>query len=75
MNEQNAQRLADQTVAALKRRGINQAVWVIEDSVQRTPNTDFDIGFMLGCGAKLAGVFNGNIGQQDLCEAIMAAAA
>lgn len=74
MTEQNALRLADQAIAALKRGGGNRAVWVIGDDAQRTPNTDFDVGFMLGCGAKLAGVFNSSIGRQDLCEAIVEAA-
>lgn len=73
MTEQNALRHADQAIAALKKRGGNQAVWVVGDNVQRTPDTDFDIGFMEGSGAALVGVFNALVERRDLAEAIVAA--
>lgn len=75
MTEQNALRHADQALSMLKKHRRDQAVWVIGDNVQRTPNTDFDVDFMKKAGAKLAGVFNERIGRRDLAEAIMEASA
>ena len=74
MTESNALRLADQTILQLKRNNYTRAVWLIGDTIQRTPHTDSDIASMLDGGARLVGVFTPAIGRVDLCDAIMEAA-
>ena len=74
MTEANALRLADATLKALRRNNNIRAVWLIGDTVQRTPNTNTDIAEMLANGARLVGVFTPAIGRVDLCDAIMEAA-
>lgn len=74
MTEANALRLADATLKALRRNNNTRAVWLIGDTVQRTPNTNTDIAEMLANGARLVGVFTPAIGRVDLCDAIMEAA-
>ena len=74
MTESNALRLADNTIQSLRRNNNTRAVWLIGDTVQRTPNDDTDIAAMLAGGARLVGVFTPAIGRANLCDAIMATA-
>lgn len=71
MTDQHAYTLADQALTMMQKRSGNHALWLIGDRIQRTPPSDFDIGFMEGAGGKLVGVFNAQIGRRDLAEAIM----
>ena len=74
MTKSTAMRLADNTIQSLRRNNNTRDVWLIGETIQRTPNDDADIAAMLANGARLVGVFTPAIGRADLCDAIMEAA-
>ena len=75
MTEQNALRLADQTIQYLRRHNVIRALWLHGDELVRTPNADQAMQNMLQEGFVLVGVFRYQIERQDLADAIMAASA
>lgn len=73
MTEQNAMRLADQTILQLRRNKYTLAVWLDRGEITRTPNTDADVAYMLEAGGALVGVFGPDIQRRDLADAILEA--
>ena len=73
MRGQNHYHIASQQLEHLRRYKTSRALWIVGNSVFRTPNTDRDVSDMLGQGATLVGVFDGDMPQADLAEAIIAA--
>lgn len=71
MSEQNALRLADQTILQLRRNKYTRAVWLVGDNITRTPTNDEDFAVMDGSGAQLVGVFGPAITRAALAEAII----
>ena len=71
MTNQNALRLADQTILQLRSNKYVRAVWLVGDNITRTPNTDADVEYMEGAGATLVGVFTPDANRQHLAETIM----
>ena len=73
MRGQNHYHIASEQLAHLRRYKTARALWIVGDAVFRTPNTDRDVAQMLDKGAKLVGVFDGDMPSADLAEAIIAA--
>ena len=76
MTNQNALRLADQTILQLRRNKYVRAVWIVHGfGIVRTPNCDDEVARMIEMGADLVGVFGPDAQRQDLAEAIVETAA
>ena len=73
MRGQNHCHIASQQLEHLRRYKTPRALWIVGEAIFRTPNTDRDVAQMLDQGAKLIGVFDGDMPSADLAEAIIAA--
>ena len=73
MRGQNHYHIASQQLEHLRRYKTPRALWIVGEAVFRTPNTDRDVVQMQSKGATLVGVFDGDMPQADLAEAIIAA--
>ena len=73
MLNDNAYRTASLQLQYLRRHKDARALWVVGGNVVRTPNTDQDVEQMLANGAVLVGVFDGDMDNFALAEAIIAA--
>ncbi len=72
MTNENALRLADQTILQLRKHKWTLCVWLSrQGDVVRTPNTDRDVAYMEDLGAALVGVFTPAADRQHLAETIM----
>ena len=73
MRGQNYYHIASDQLSHLRRYKTARALWIVGNAIFRTPNTDRDVAQMLDQGAKLVEVFDGDMPNADLAEAIIAA--
>ena len=73
MLNENAYKTASLQLQYLRRHKDARSLWIVGGNVVRTPNTDRDVAQMLYKGAVLVGVFDGDMDNLALAEAIIAA--